>query len=99
MLLLQTKSGRGRSPADSGRPAGRGTLSASERDGVADREIPSFDDPVLVGTDDSARSRDALALGRMLADATRSQMLSVYVHHFEDVGGLLSGGRRRRSWS
>jgi nucleotide-binding universal stress UspA family protein len=52
-----------------------------------------FVGPVLVGADDSAGSRDALALGRMLADAMRSQMLSVYVHHFEDVGALLSGGR------
>ena len=31
-------------------------------------------------------------MGRMLADAMRSQLLSAYVHHFEDVGALLSGG-------
>jgi nucleotide-binding universal stress UspA family protein len=51
-----------------------------------------IDGPVLVGTDDSARSRDAIVLGRVLADALRSQLLSVYVHHFEDVGALMSGG-------
>jgi len=55
-------------------------------------DILSIDGPVLVGTDDSDRSRDALSLGRMLADAMRSQLLSAYVHHFEDVGALLSGG-------
>ena len=55
-------------------------------------DVLSIDGPVLVGTDDSARSGDALALGLMLADVMRSQLLPVYVNHFEDVGALLSGG-------
>jgi hypothetical protein len=73
-MLLPSKTGRGGSLADPVRPAGPSSL---EREGVTEREIPLFDGPVSVGTDDSAGSREALALGRLLADAVRSQMLSV----------------------
>jgi nucleotide-binding universal stress UspA family protein len=60
---------------------------------VAGRGGPSLDGPVLVGTDDDSEGAvDALALGRMLADAIGSVLWSVYVHHVEDVGGLRSGG-------
>lgn len=48
--------------------------------------------PVIVGVEPSDRSRDALTLGRRLADHLGAELVAAYVHPYAEFGDLLAGG-------
>lgn len=48
--------------------------------------------PVIVGVEPSDRSRDALTLGRRLADDLGAELVAAYVHPYAELAGLLTGG-------
>jgi nucleotide-binding universal stress UspA family protein len=70
----------------------RDELSALDRRGTAPMR-----GPVIVGVEASERSRDALALGRRLADDLGAELVAVYVHAYAELGGLLAGGPARET--
>jgi nucleotide-binding universal stress UspA family protein len=47
--------------------------------------------PLIVGVDDTDRSRDAIALGQQLALALPRELIAVYVHTLEELDALMSG--------
>jgi hypothetical protein len=47
--------------------------------------------PLVVGVDESERSRDAIALGRQLAEDLPGGLLPVYVHTVEELDALMTG--------
>lgn len=59
--------------------------------GTAPRLIP--DGPLIVGVDESERSRDALALGQQFGHELPGGVVAVYVHTLEGLEPLLAAGR------
>lgn len=51
------------------------------------------DGPLIVGVDETERSRDAIALGQQLAPALPGELMAVYVHTLEELDALMSGHR------
>ncbi|HSS32626.1 MAG TPA: universal stress protein [Solirubrobacterales bacterium] len=51
--------------------------------------------PLIVGVDESERSRDAIALGRQLALGLPGELMPVYIHTLEELGSLVTGHRSR----
>ena len=49
------------------------------------------DGPLVVGVDESERSRDALALGQQLAEDLPGGLMPVYVHTLEELDALMTG--------
>jgi nucleotide-binding universal stress UspA family protein len=49
------------------------------------------DGPLIVGVDETERSRDAIALGQQLALALPGELIAVYVHTLEELDALMSG--------
>ena len=49
------------------------------------------DGPLVVGVDESERSRDAIALGQQLAEDLPGGLLAVYVHTLEELDALMTG--------
>jgi nucleotide-binding universal stress UspA family protein len=55
------------------------------------RVVP--DGPLLIGVDETERSRDAIALGQQLAPCVPGQPMYVYVHTLEELDALMAGWR------
>ena len=49
------------------------------------------DGPLVVGVDESERSRDAIALGQQLAEDLPGGLFAVYVHTLEELDALMTG--------
>jgi nucleotide-binding universal stress UspA family protein len=49
------------------------------------------DGPLVVGVDESERSRDAIALGAQLAQALPGELMLVYVHTLQELDALMTG--------
>lgn len=49
------------------------------------------DGPLIVGVDEGDRSRDAIALGQALGLALSGELIALYVHNLEALGGSMSG--------
>jgi nucleotide-binding universal stress UspA family protein len=47
--------------------------------------------PLVVGVDESERSRDAIALGAQLAQALPGELMLVYVHTLQELDALMTG--------
>ena len=56
------------------------------------RMVAAMAGPVIVGVEGSDRSRDALALGRRLANGLGVDLVTAYVHPYAELAGLLAGG-------
>jgi hypothetical protein len=55
--------------------------------------------PVIVGVEESDRSRDALALGLKLADGLGVELVAAYVHPTPNSLACSPAARQARAWS